>query len=98
MSHIAPKSQLYGVFGALMVLTVLTVAVSRFDLGILNLPVALAIAVTKAALVVLIFMEVKFSPKLIQVSAAVGFLFLGIMVYYTMTDYLSRNLLGVAGR
>lgn len=98
MSHIAPKSQLYGVFGALMVLTVLTVAVSRVDLGLLNLPVALAIAVTKAALVVLIFMEVKFSPKLIQVSAAVGFLFLGIMVYYTMTDYLSRNMLGVAGR
>jgi len=98
MSHIAPKSQLYGVFGALMVLTVLTVAVSRVDLGILNLPVALAIAVTKAVLVVLIFMEVKFSPKLIQVSAAAGFLFLGIMVYYTMTDYLSRNMLGVAGR
>ena len=98
MSHIAPKSQLYGVFAALMVLTVLTVAVSRVDLGFLNLPVAIAIAVAKAVLVVLIFMEVKFSPKLVQVSAAAGFLFLGIMVFYTMTDYLSRNLLGVAGR
>ena len=98
MSHIAPKSQLYAVFGALMVLTVLTVAVSRVDLGILNLPVAIAIAVAKALLVILIFMEVKFSPKLIQVSAAAGFLFFGIMILYTMTDYLSRNLLGVPGR
>ena len=98
MSHVAPKSQLFAVFAALMVLTVLTVLVSRVNLGYLNLPVALAVAVTKALLVILIFMEVKYSPKLVQVTAAVGFLFLGIMILYTMTDYLSRNVLGVAGR
>jgi cytochrome c oxidase subunit 4 len=98
MSHVAPKSQLFAVFAALMVLTVVTVLVSRVNLGYLNLPVAMAVAVTKALLVILIFMEVKFSPKLVQVTAAVGFVFLGILVFYTMTDYLSRNLLGVAGR
>lgn len=98
MSHVAPKSQLYAVFGALMVLTVVTVLVSRVDLGYMNLPVAMAVAVAKALLVILIFMEVKYSPKLVQVTAASGFLFLGIMVLYTMTDYLSRNLLGAAGR
>ena len=98
MSHVAPKSQLYAVFAALMVLTVVTVLVSRVNLGYLNLPVAMAVAVTKALLVILIFMEVKYSPKLVQVTAAVGFLFLGILIFYTMTDYLSRNVLGVAGR
>ena len=98
MSHVAPKSQLFAVFAALMVLTVVTVLVSRVDLGSFNLPVAMAVAVTKALLVILIFMEVKYSPRLVQVTAAVGFLFLGIMILYTMTDYLSRNLLGVAGR
>ena len=98
MSHVAPKSQLFAVFAALMVLTVATVLVSRLNLGYFNLPVAMAVAVTKALLVILIFMEVKYSPKLIQVTAAVGFVFLGIMILYTMTDYLSRNLLGVAGR
>lgn len=98
MSHIAPKSQLYTVFAALMVLTVVTVLVSRVDLGFFNLPVAMAVAVTKALLVILIFMEVKYSPRLVQVTAASGFLFLGIMILYTMTDYLSRNALGVAGR
>ena len=98
MSHVAPKSQLYAVFAALMVLTVVTVLVSRVNLGSFNLPVALAVAVAKALLVILIFMEVKYSPKLVQVTAAVGFLFLGIMILYTMTDYLSRNVLGVAGR
>jgi len=98
MSHVAPKSQLFAVFAALMVLTVATVLVSRLNLGYFNLPVAMAVAVTKALLVILIFMEVKYSPKLVQVTAAIGFLFLGIMILYTMTDYLSRNLLGVAGR
>jgi cytochrome c oxidase subunit IV len=98
MHHVTPKSQLFAVFGALMVLTVITVLVSRVNLGYLNLPVAMAVAVTKALLVILIFMEVKYSPKLVQVTAGVGFLFLGIMILYTMTDYLSRNLLGVAGR
>ena len=98
MSHIAPKSQLYAVFAALMVLTIITVLVSRVNLGSFNLPLALAVAVTKALLVMLIFMEVKFSPKLVQVTAAAGFLFLGILIFYTMTDYLSRNMLGVAGR
>ena len=98
MSHVAPKSQLFAVFAALMVLTVATVLVSRLNLGYFNLPVAMAVAVTKALLVILIFMEVKYSPKLVQVTAGVGFLFLGIMILYTMTDYLSRNLLGVAGR
>ena len=97
MSHVAPKSQLYAVFGALMVLTVVTVLVSRVNLGYMNLPVAMAVAIAKALLVILIFMEVKYSPKLVQVTAASGFLFLGIMVLYTMTDYLSRNLLGAAG-
>ena len=44
MSHVAPKSQLYAVFGALMVLTVVTVLVSRVNLGYMNLPVAMAVA------------------------------------------------------
>ena len=96
--HIPTKASLVGVFAALMVLTVATVLVSRLDLGNLNLPVALAVAVTKALLVILLFMEVKYSPKLVQVTAALGFVFFAIMILYTMTDYLSRNLLGVAGR
>ncbi|MCC6164502.1 MAG: cytochrome C oxidase subunit IV family protein [Acidobacteria bacterium] len=98
MSHIPPKSQLYLVFAALMVLTVVTVLVSRVNLGYFNLPVALAVAVAKALLVILIFMEVKYSPKLVQVTAGVGFLFFFILSWYTMIDYLSRNIIGAAGR
>lgn len=96
--HVAPKSLYYTIFASLMVLTVLTVAVSYVDMGLLNLPVALAIAVSKAMLVIMFFMHVKYSTKLVQVTAFTGFLFLGILIALTMADYLSRGLLGVAGK
>lgn len=96
--HVAPKSMYYTIFAALMVLTVITVAIARVDLGVLNLPVAMAVAVTKAMLVILFFMHVKYSPKLTQVTAFTGFVFLGILVLLTMTDYLSRGALGIPGK
>lgn len=96
--HVAPKSMYYTIFAALMVLTVLTVAVARVDLGVLNLPVALVIAVSKALLVIMFFMHVKYSTRLVQVTAFTGFLFLGILIAVTMADYLSRGMLGVPGK
>lgn len=91
MSHIAPKSMYFTIFGALMVLTALTVGVTYIDLGAFNLTVAMAVAVTKALLVIMYFMHVKYSPKLIKVTAGIGFFFLIIMVMFTMSDYLSRD-------
>jgi cytochrome c oxidase subunit 4 len=96
--HIAPKSLYYTIFGSLMVLTLLTVGVSYVDLGLFNLPIALAIAVAKALLVILFFMHVKYSSRLIQVTAFAGFLFLGILIFHTMSDYLARGMLGIPGR
>ena len=81
-----------------MVLTLLTVAVTYVDLGQLNLVVAMGIAVFKASLVILYFMHVRWSPKLVQVTVATSFLFFGILVLFTLGDYFSRGLLGVAGR
>jgi cytochrome c oxidase subunit IV len=96
--HVAPKSLYYTIFASLMVLTLLTVAVAYVDLGMLNLPVALAIAVGKAMLVILFFMHIKYSSRLVQVTAFAGFVFLGILIFHTMSDYLARGMLGVPGR
>jgi cytochrome c oxidase subunit 4 len=85
----------YGIFSALMVLTVLTVAVTYVHLGAFNLAVAMAIAVTKAMLVISFFMHVKYSPKVVKVTAGIGFFFLIIMVMFTMSDYLSRDHMGM---
>ena len=90
--HISPKSTYYTIFGALMVLTAITVAVAFVDIGILNFPVALAIAVTKATLVILFFMHVKYSSRLTKLFVGMAFFFLAILFGLTLTDYLSRGL------
>jgi cytochrome c oxidase subunit 4 len=90
--HISPKSTYYAIFGALMVLTAVTVAVAFVNLGAFNFPVALAIAVTKATLVVLFFMHVKYSSQLTKLFVAMAFFFMIIMFGLTLTDYMSRGL------
>jgi cytochrome c oxidase subunit 4 len=90
--HISPKSTYYAIFGALMVLTAVTVGVAFINLGALNFPVALAIAVTKATLVILFFMHVKYSSRLTKLFVGMAFFFLFVLFGLTMTDYLSRGL------
>jgi cytochrome c oxidase subunit 4 len=66
------------------------VGVSYVDLGIWNPIIALAIATTKAMLVVLFFMHVKYSTRLTKLTVAAGiFLFL-VLISMTMADYISR--------
>jgi cytochrome c oxidase subunit 4 len=55
--HISPKSTYYTIFGTLMVMTAVTVLVAFVNIGILNFPIALTIAIFKATLVVLFFMH-----------------------------------------
>jgi cytochrome c oxidase subunit 4 len=81
----------YGVFGALIVGTALTVGAAEVDLGALNNVVMLAIACTKALLVILFFMHVRWSSRLTWVVAASGFVWLLILFGITMTDYLTRG-------
>lgn len=88
--HIVPVSTYLIVFVVLLVLLVITVAVAFVNLGNFNLPVALAIAAVKGALIIMYFMEVKYQSKLIWVFASSSFVFLLIMLVLTMNDYLTR--------
>jgi cytochrome c oxidase subunit 4 len=75
---------------ALLAGTVLTVWASFVDLGFWNPIIALAIATTKATLVLLYFMHVKYSTKLTKLAIGGGvFLFL-TLVSMTLADYISR--------
>ena len=97
-SHHVVSIRLYlAIFATLMILTALTVWVAFIDLGPLNLIVALGIAVTKATLVVLFFMHVKYSSKLTWLVVVSGFFFLAIMLGLTMADVVSRGWLGTPG-
>lgn len=89
--HVVPLRIYFAVFGALAVLTVVTVVVTGFDFGPFNLVVALGVAVTKAALVVLYFMHARYSPRLTGVVIASGLAFFAILVFLTFTDYYSRG-------
>jgi cytochrome c oxidase subunit 4 len=91
MSHVAPKSLYYTIFGSLMVLTILTVEVATHNFGFLNFPVAIGIAITKATLVILFFMHAKYSSTLTKMFVGTAFFFLFILLGLTMTDYLSRG-------
>ena len=89
--HVSPKSTYYAIFGALMILTGVTVGAAFVNLGSFNFPVAIAIAITKATLVILFFMHVKYSSRLTKMVVGMSFFFLFIMFALTMTDYLSRG-------
>ena len=89
--HISPKSTYYAIFGALMVLTAVTVAVAFVNLGSFNFPVAIGIAVAKATLVILFFMHAKYSSTLTKMFVGTAFFFLFILLTLSLTDYLSRG-------
>src|SRR5690242_3557602 len=74
------------VFGTLMALTFVTVAVAYQDLGPYSALAAIGIASFKAFLVILYFMHVRYSSKLIGLYAAAGFVFVAIMLGITMSE------------
>ena len=91
MAHIVPKKIYITVWACLMVLTVVTAAVSKIDLGKASAAVALIIATTKALLVTLFFMGVKYiSQKMTVVVIVAGMFWLGILLALSMTDYTTR--------
>jgi len=90
--HVSPKGVYYAIFGALMVLTVITVYVATVNLGRFNFPVALGIAITKATLVILFFMHAKYTSRLTKLFVGTAFFFLAVLLGLSLTDYLSRGL------
>jgi cytochrome c oxidase subunit 4 len=88
--HIVSKTIYFLIFGALMVLTVVTYWVALYDFGAWNVVIALAVAVTKAVLVVLFFMHVRYSTRLTKIVVIAGFFWLAILVTLTLSDYFTR--------
>jgi cytochrome c oxidase subunit IV len=94
--HIVSKKVYFVIFGALIVGTIATYLVALRSLDDVLFPgantvVALAIAFTKASLVVLYFMHVRYSSRLIAVFVLSGIFWLGVMFLLTMTDFTSRQ-------
>ena len=88
--HIVSPVMYLTIFGVLMLGTALTVIASKLPLGVFNAPIAIAIAVTKAVFVVLFFMHVKYSSRLVKLTVSAGFFTFVVLVMMTMLDYVSR--------
>jgi cytochrome c oxidase subunit 4 len=78
------------VFASLLIGTAITVVAAYIDLGIFNPVVALAIACTKAVIVILFFMHVKYQSKLVKLTVGAGFFTFLVLITMTLTDYFSR--------
>ena len=83
---------------ALLAATIATTAVAYVDLGPFSVVVALVIACTKMVLVALFFMHIRHSTKLTKLVVVGGLLWLLILLGLTMSDFLTRGLLGVPGK
>ncbi|TFH02272.1 MAG: hypothetical protein E4H13_02570 [Calditrichales bacterium] len=89
--HIISVKTYLGITLLLMILTVITVAVSFVDLGALNITVALAIASVKALLVAFFFMHLFYDDKIYLVVFGLALVFLTIFLTFTMFDTSTRG-------
>jgi cytochrome c oxidase subunit 4 len=96
--HVLPLRTYVLVFLALMVFTAITVAAAFLDLGPLNTVIMIGIAGTKATLVVLYFMHVRYASRLIPIVILAGLFTLFILITLLFSDYGNRGWLGVEGR
>ena len=90
--HVVDSWVIYAaVFGALLCLTVLTVAASYVDFGAANTVIAVLIASMKASLVAIFFMHLRHDKPFHTLILLSGLLFLSFLFLFTLTDEGTRN-------
>ena len=90
--HIVPVRIYVTIFLVLLVGTALTIAAAFIDFPWrLNTIVALTIATVKATFVVLYFMHVRYSTRLVWVIVISALFWMGILFAFTLSDYFTRS-------
>lgn len=87
--HAVPGRVLLATAAGLLVLTGVTVATSRLDLGACNIVLALAIAGAKAALVAAYFMHLRYERPFQTVVFVAAVLFAAVLVGAVALDSLA---------
>ena len=87
ISHVASIKTLVGTGGTLLFLTVVTVLATKIDFGAnINLAIAMVIAVTKATLVVLFFMHLRYDRLFHTVVFVSAICAASLFVGFTLMD------------
>ena len=89
-THIVPYTTFAIVWVGLLILTGITIAVAQYDLGALNVWVALGIATLKSGLVVAVFMHMKYENRLFKLSLFAALLILATFIGLNFFDVLYR--------
>ncbi len=89
-SHVASAQFYWGIFGALVVFTILTVKVSYYDFGPANIIIAMLVATMKAGLVATFFMHLRHDKLFNTLAFLSAFLFLAIFILLTYDDLGNR--------
>jgi len=89
--HIVSKKTYIGTFTCLLFLTFITVVASRVDLGGLNTPISLGIAILKATIVALFFMGLFWDKGINAIFVIGAVLCVLIFVAFTFSDFAFRG-------
>ena len=84
--HVIPLRLLFTLFAALIVFTVATVVISKFHLGAWEVPIAMAIATTKAILVALYFMHLRYDNPFNAMIFCFSLFFVALFLGGTLID------------
>ena len=76
---------------ALLALLFATWTLSRLDLNSFNAAAALLIAFAKMVIIILFFMHLRWSRRVLWVFVCAGFVWLLILIELTLSDYLTRG-------
>ena len=89
-THVLSYKQLGAVLAALIVLTGVTVAASRVDLGAGNIFMAIFIAAIKSSLVLLFFMHLKHENPLVKRTFLITVVILAALIAFIFFDVSFR--------
>lgn len=92
MKPLHPTRKLFAIIWlALVVMHFVILGSAYLNLGFVNTPFMLTLAVAQMILIILIFMEVRYSRNVIWMFAAAGFFWLLILFTLVASDYLTRS-------
>lgn len=84
--HVMPLSVLFTIFGLLLAFTVITVVISKFHLGALEVPITMAIATFKATLVAVYFMHLRYDNPFNAMIFTFSLFFVGLFLGGALID------------
>jgi cytochrome c oxidase subunit 4 len=89
--HVVGPKVYLGILVLLLVLTAVTTGAAFINMGVFSPIVALAIACFKAVMVILFFMHIRYSSKVMMLTVGAGFFTFLVLITMTLCDYISRS-------